>query len=162
MIRFNTVCTTLAITGALAVGCNRAADEQKKADEARAEAVEEISEANREATEKVNEAVADAEEEVAEAQANFVRIREDYRHQVTKELADIDQDIASLEAKTNTATGREKAKIESNLPTIRSLRENVSAEYNSLESAAATTWDATKKRVDKAIESLKEAVDRVD
>ena len=60
------------------------------------------------------------------------------------------------------ATGKAKAEIESQLPNIRSLRENVSSEYRALELASALTWDDAKARVDKAVDDLKKAVDTAD
>jgi hypothetical protein len=161
MIRSITV-SAMAISLALAAGCDRAADEQRKADEARVEANDKVSEANREANEKVNAARAEEDKKVAEAQASFLKIREDYRHKVTEDLVGVDKEIAELEAKAKTATGKTKATIDSNLPNVRTLRENVSNEYRSLELASAITWDDAKGRVDKAVDELKKAVDKAD
>ena len=161
MIRSITV-SAMALSLALAAGCNKAADEQHKADEARVEANDKVSEANREANDKVNAARAEEDKKVAEAQASFLKIREDYRHKVTEDLVGIDKEVAELEAKAKTATGKTKATIESNLPSVRTLRENVSNEYRSLELASAITWDDAKGRVDKAVDELKKAVDKAD
>lgn len=162
MIRSITVSACMALSLALSAGCNKAADEQRKADEARAEADSKVSEANREANDKVNAARADEDKKVAEAQASFLKIREDYRHKVTEDLVGIDKEVAELQAKTKTATGKAKATIESNLPNVRTLRENVANEYRSLELASAITWDDAKARVDKAVDELKKAVDKAD
>jgi hypothetical protein len=145
-----------------ALGCNKAADEQKKADEARNEADKKIGEASNDAAEKINAARADADKKVAEAQADFLKLREDYRHKVTEDLVAVDKDIADLEAKAKTATGKTKAEIEAALPDIRSKRESVSSEYRSLEFASAVSWDNAKARVDKAYDDLKKAIDRAD
>jgi hypothetical protein len=161
MIRSITV-SAMAISLALAAGCNKAADEQRKADEARVEADSKVTEANREANDKVNAARAEEDKKVAEAQASFLKIREDYRHKVTEDLVGVDKEIAELEAKAKTATGKTKATIESSLPNVRTLRENVSNEYRSLELASAITWDDAKGRVDKAVDELKKAVDKAD
>jgi hypothetical protein len=161
MIRSITV-SAMAISLALAAGCNKAADEQRKADEARVEADSKVTEANREANDKVNAARAEEDKKVAEAQASFLKIREDYRHKVTEDLVGVDKEIAELEAKAKTATGKTKATIESSLPNVRTLRENVSNEYRSLELASAITWDDAKARVDKAVDELKKAVDKAD
>lgn len=162
MNRSITVSALMALSLALAAGCNKAADEQKKADEARAEADNKVIEANREATEKVNAARAEEDKKVAEAQADFLKIREDYRHKVTEDLTGVDKEIAELEAKAKTATGKTKATLDSSLPNVRTLRENVSNEYRSLELASAITWDDAKGRVDKAVDELKKAVDKAD
>lgn len=162
MIRFTTVSVCMALSLAFAAGCNKAADEQRKADEARAEADNKVIDANREATDKINAAQADADKKVAEAQASFLKLREDYRHKVTEDLVSVDKDIAALDAKSKTATGKTKAEIDAALPNIRTLRENVSNEYRSLELASAITWDDAKGRVDKAVDELKKAVDKAD
>lgn len=162
MNRSITVSACMALSLALAAGCNKAADEQRKADEARAEADNKVIEANREASEKVNAARAEEDKKVAEAQADFLKIREDYRHKVTEDLTGVDKEIAELEAKAKTATGKTKTTLDANLPNVRTLRENVSNEYRSLELASAITWDDAKGRVDKAVDELKKAVDKAD
>jgi hypothetical protein len=162
MIRFTTVSVCMALSLAFAAGCNKAADEQNKADQARTEADTKVSDANREAANKINAAQAEADKKVADAQANFLKMREDYRHKATDELVSVDKSIAELEAKTKTAKGKDKAKIESALPNIRSLRESVTTEYRGLELASAVTWDDAKARVDKAIDDLKKTVDKAD
>lgn len=162
MMRSITVSVCMALSLALAAGCNKAADEQKKADEARAEADNKVIDANREASDKINAAQSDADKKVAEAQASFLKLREDYRHKVTEDLVAVDKDIVDLQAKAKTATGKAKAEIESALPNINTLRESVTSEYRSLELASALTWDETKARVDKAVDDLKKAVDKAD
>lgn len=144
------------------LGCNKAADEQKKADEARSEADKKVGEASNDAAEKINAANAEADKKVAEAQASFLKLREDYRHKITEDLVSVDKDIANLEAKAKTATGKTKAEIEAALPNIRTQRESVSSEYRSLEFSSAVSWDNAKARVDKAFDDLKKAIDKAD
>ena len=79
MIRFTTLSTCIALSLVCAAGCNKAVDEQHKADEARSEADQKVTDANRDASEKINAARAEADKKVADAQANFLKIREDYR-----------------------------------------------------------------------------------
>lgn len=162
MIRFTTASVFMALSLSLAAGCNKAQDEQRKADEARAEADNKVNEANREATDKINAAQAEADKKVADAQANFLKLREDYRHNVTEDLVKVDKDIADLDAKAKTEKGKAKAEIDAALPNIRALRESVATEYRSLELASAITWDDAKGRVDKAVDDLKKAVDKAD
>lgn len=162
MVRFTTVSTCIALSLLSAVGCNKAADEQQKADEARSEADKKVTDANRDASEKINAARAEADKKVADAQANFLKLREDYRHNVTEDLVSVDKSIADLDAKALTAKGKTKTEIDAAMPNIRSLRENVSTEYRSLEMASALTWDDAKGRVDKAVDDLKKAIDKAD
>jgi hypothetical protein len=152
----------MALSLSLAAGCNKAQDEQRNADEARAEADNKVNEANREATDKINAAQAEADKKVADAQASFLKLREDYRHNMTEDLVKVDKDIADLDAKAKTEKGKSKTELDAALPNIRTLRENVATEYRSLELASAITWDDAKGRVDKAVDELKKAIDKVD
>jgi hypothetical protein len=161
MTRFSlSVATLCALTGLY--GCNKAADEQKKADEAHADAQQKVEEANRDASKKIDAARADEDQKVAEAQANFRQMREDYRHKVTGDLTSLDKRITELESKDKTSTGKTKTQLDASLPNIHALRENVNTEYRSLEYASALTWDDAKGRVDKAYDELKKAIDKAD
>jgi hypothetical protein len=162
MIRFTTLSTCIALSLVAAVGCDKAVDEQRKADEARADADKKITNANNDANDKINAAQADADKKVADAQANFSKLREDFRHVVTQDLVKVDKDIADLDAKTTTAKGKAKTDLDAALPNIRTLRESVATEYRSLEMASALTWDASKARVEKALDDLKKAIDKAD
>jgi len=141
-------------------GCNKAVDEKHKADEAQIDANQKIAEANREADEKINKAQAEADKKTAEAQASFLKMREDYRHDVTEKLVDLDHKIADLEAKSRTATGKAKADLDARLKQIHTERDTFVSDYKSIELASASTWDATKARLDKSWEELKKLVDR--
>lgn len=162
MIRSITATLCMAFSLSLATGCNKAADEQRKADEARTEADNKVAEANRDATDKINAAQAEADKKVADAQASFLKLREDFRHDVNEDLTKIDKDIVDLEAKGKTATGKAKTNIEAALPNIHSLRDSVTTEYRSLELASAVTWDDAKARVNKSVDELKKAIDKAD
>jgi hypothetical protein len=144
------------------VGCEKAADQQQKADAAREDAQKKVQDANQEATDKINAAREEETRKVAEAQANFLKIREDYRHSISEDLTKLDARIAELEAKAKTATGKTKTTLDTNLANVRSLRENVNTEYRSLEYSSALTWDKVKANVDKAHDDLKKAVDSAD
>lgn len=163
MIR--SVMMSLAVTslglGVLA-GCDRAADAQKKADEARLDADKKVGEVSADAANKINAARAEEDKKVAEAQASFLKLREDYRHKITEDLVGVDKKIVDLEAKAKTASVKGKAEIEAALPGIRDLRESVGSEYRSLEFSSALTWDSAKARVDKAFEDLSKAIDKAD
>ena len=162
MTRFITLSMCAALSLAFGAGCNKAADEQQKADQARTDADKKVNEVNNDATDKINAARADADKKVADAQANFLKLREDYRHSVTEDLVSVDKNIADLEAKSKTAKAKEKATIDAALPNIRSLRESVTSEYRSLEMSSALTWDSAKTRVDKAVDDLKQAIKKAD
>jgi hypothetical protein len=154
------VCGIASLVLALASGCNKAADEQQKAVNAQTTANDKIVEANKEADQKANSAQADADKKIAEAQASFLKMREDYRHETTTNLVDLDKKIADLEAKEKTATGKKKADIDVRLGQIKTQREAFANDWKSIETASATTWDATKSRLDKEWTDLKTLVDR--
>ena len=160
MIRSSIIVCGFGAALALGIGCNKAADEQQKATNAQVEANQKIVEANQEADKKANEAQADADKKIADAQANFLKMREDYRHDTTQNLVDLDKKIADLEAKSKTATGKKKADLDVQLGQIRTQREAFANDWKNLETASAATWDATKTRLDKEWTDLKSMVDR--
>ncbi|HEY5376607.1 MAG TPA: hypothetical protein VIK01_23160 [Polyangiaceae bacterium] len=154
------VCAVGALVLALASGCNKAADEQEKATNAQVQANDKIVAANQEADQKANKAQADADQKIAQAQAAFLKMREDYRHDTTTNLVDLDQKIADLEAKSKTSTGKKKADLDARLAQIRTQRAAFADDWKSIETASATTWDSTKSRLEKEWTDLKSAVDR--
>lgn len=139
--------------------CENAADQQKDATGAQVEANKEIEKANREARDKAVAAQAEADKKIADANADFQKLREDYRHQTTQSLVDVDKKIAELEAEQKQATGKERAELDAKMPTIRLMRETFSKDYQSIETASATSWDSVKARLDKEWNDLKKAID---
>lgn len=178
MMRSILTSTTLCL--ALVAGCTRAADEQEKANRAQAEANKEIAQAERKAAETraeanrdiaraenkaaeaANEAQAEANEEIAEAQAAFLKIREDYRHDVTTKLVDIDRRIEVLAADAMKAKDKAKRDIEDRLAGIRLKRAQLGDELDALGQASAVTWDSAKGRADAKLKDLESAIDKAD
>src|SRR5450432_124288 len=154
------VCGLGSLVLALSSGCDKAADEQQKAVNAQTQANDKIVQANQEADRKAVGAQADADQKIAEAQASFLKMREDYRHDTTTKLVDLDHRIADLEAKSKTSTGKKKADLDAQLAQIRTQRGAFADDWKSIETASATTWDGTKSRLDKEWVDLKSAVDR--
>jgi hypothetical protein len=159
MIRSSMVIAS-ALFLTFAAGCDKAADEKRNAEKAQAEANTKIAEVNKEADEKINKAQSEADKKAADAQANFSKMREDYRHDTTVRLTDLDHKIADLEAKSRTATGKEKADLDLRLKQIHAEREAFVDRYKTLESASAATWDDTKANLDKTWSELKKLVER--
>lgn len=151
---------TAILSLVLSVGCDKAADEQQKANAAQTEANEKIISARNEADKKVVGAQVEADKKIAEAQAGFLKMREDYRHKTTVALTDLDKNIEVLEGKAKTATGKAKADLDANLKQIRTNRDAFVADYKSIEGSSATTWDSTKVRLDKEWTDLKALVDK--
>lgn len=150
-----------ALCLSLATGCDRAADDQAKANSAQAEANKKIAEVKDEAHDKVNSAQAEADKKIASAQGDFSKRREDFRHKVETDVIDLDKKINVLEAKAKTATGKAKADLDANLASIRTRRASLATDVRGLETASATTWDDTKSRLEKQISDLKTAIDKV-
>ena len=101
-----------------------------------------------------------AQRDIASARAEFDKAREDYRHDRQVKLADLDKKLAQLDAKATAATGKAKTDIYDRLATLRAQRDAFVADMQTLDSATAATWDATKDRVDHEWDALKDAVDK--
>lgn len=150
----------LALALMMSLGCNNAADEQAKADKAQIEANEKIAQANREAQMKGAVAQAEADKKVAEAQVDFMKLREDYRHKINSSLTDLDAKVAELELKSKKEVAKGKVAMDARLADIRKQRAVVDADYKSLETTTAASWDAAKAKLDKEWEDLKSLVDK--
>lgn len=158
MIRSSLV-TIALVTLALAAGCDNASNNQQKATAAQNEANDKIAAATREAEQKGKNAQAAADKQIAEAQANFMKLREDYRHATTTNLAGLDRKVADLEAKEKRMSGKAASDLEAKLKDIRGGRATFTADYNTLEATSAATWDDTKARLDKEWTDLAASVD---
>jgi hypothetical protein len=149
-----------ALTFALSTACNNAADDAKRVNGAQAEANDKSGAATKEATEKVDNAQAEADEKIAAARADFMKLREDYRHTTTNNLVDLDHKVADLAAKAGKSSGKQKADLDANLKVIYASRDAFGRDYQSLDVAAASTWDSAKTRLDKEWTDLKALVDK--
>ena len=152
----------IALTLMLGAGCDKAADDQRKANEAQAEADKKIAEANKEGTAKTTSAQMEADKKIAAAQSDFDKRREDYRHKTQSDLVDLDKKIDVLEAKAKGATGKAKADLDVRLPQIRARRAAFARSFASVETATASEWDDMKVRTDKEWTDLKALVDKAD
>ncbi len=150
----------VALTLTCVVGCDKAADDQNKANNAQAEADKKIADAKKEAADKANNAQAEADKKIAAAEGDFGKRREDYRHKIQTDLIDLDKKIDVLEAKAKTATGKTKTDLDANLAVIRTRRASFSQEMKGVDTATAVTWDDMKVRVDKEWTDLKALVDK--
>lgn len=140
------LCVILGVGSA--AGCDKASDQEKKANVAQLEA-----------DEKIALATAEARDKIAEAQADFVKLREDYRHATTTNLVDLDRDVDAIEARAKLAVGKEKADLDARLAQIGAGRKAFVTEYESLDAASGARWDETKARLDKQWSNLKTLVD---
>jgi hypothetical protein len=145
------------------LACDKSGTEaQKKADQAQAEANREMNQAQSESTTKITSAQVEADKKIAEAQRSFAQTREDYRHDVQENIDQIDQKLANLEARSKKAVGKKKLELDSRLPGLRSRRDQFVRDAKVIDTETATTFDATKARLDKEWVDLKAAVDKLD
>lgn len=151
------IASIIALTSSL--GCENARQQQQKAEQAQVEADQKVAEAQREANDKSIEARADADKKTADAVQTFTKIREDYRHDVTTKLADLDRKIADLDVKAQALKQPKRGEMNAKLEDIRHTREAFVKEYQTIETASAATWDDTKKRLDKSWSELEAKVE---
>jgi hypothetical protein len=141
-------------------GCENAADQQVKANDAQHEANTQVNTTNSDAASKNKSSQADADAKIADAQSSFMAMREDYRHSTAVNLASLDDSITGIEAKDKKATGKAKLDIDSSLVAIRTNRARFLSDFGDLETASAVTWDAAKSRLDVEFGDLKTLVDK--
>jgi hypothetical protein len=139
----------LVLSAGLAAGCDKASDDQNKINAAEAEASQKIAEATREADQKISA-----------AHASFLKLREDYRHTTTQNLAALDRDVDGLASKAQQASGQARADLDARLTRIHAGRDAFARDYQSLDSAAGAAWDDTRVRLDKEWQDLKALVDK--
>jgi predicted nucleic acid-binding Zn-ribbon protein len=145
------------LTSALAA-CDKPGETEQKKEVA---AGEQAAAARNRADRNVQAAQAQSERAVAAARADFERSREDYRHGRQQDIADVNKKIADLEAKQKTATGKERAILDSNLPALRARRDTFAADLQRLDDATPASWDGARASLDKEWYALKTALDEV-
>jgi hypothetical protein len=89
-----------------------------------------------------------------------MKLREDYRHQTTTNLVDLDHRVEVLDASARAATAQNRSNLDANLQQIHAKRSAFGASYAALESTTAVTWDDAKMRLDRDWTELKGLVDR--
>jgi vacuolar-type H+-ATPase subunit H len=153
---------TLALGSLIAVGsfaCDPPGATEKQRED---KAMEQAAQARNTANQNAENAQAQANKDIAAARTDFERTREDYRHDRTTDVTRIDKRIADLDAKERTATGKTKAKLDSDLPNVHKLRDDFVRDMTSLDRTTADTWDQARANLDKEWDSLQSAVDKAD
>jgi len=141
------------------VACDKSgAEAQKQANEAQQQANREIGQANAQA----NESQEQADKKIAAANADFLKTREDYRHDKQVELDRLDKDIADLDAQVKTGTAKAKTDLPAKLPAIHAQRDAFVSDLHSLDNASPSTFDAATQRLDKEWSDLRSAVDKAE
>jgi hypothetical protein len=144
----------------LAMGCEKAADEQVKLTSAQTEADKKIASAQKEANDKANVAQGEADKKVAESQAKLSQMREDYRHKVQTDLVALDKKIDDLDTKAKAKSGKAKTDFDANVKMIHAQRDAFAMSFKSLDSGNAAAWDDAKVRLDQQFADLQTMVDK--
>jgi hypothetical protein len=156
----SSVLTTAILSAILVAGCDKAIDDQTKANSAQTAANEKISAASQEAYQKAHAAQAEADKRIAEANAHFMKLREDYRHQMANTLEDLDHRVEALDVASRNPSTKNQAALEANLKQIHVKRAEFTSDYVAIETASAETWDDMKIRLDKELTELRVLVDK--
>jgi hypothetical protein len=161
MTRFSLLAPlSFSLICAVPIACDTAAADDAKARAAQVESNNKQEAAIQEAELKINRAQTEADQQTAAAQADFMRMREDYRHATNVRLVDLDRRVADLTAKSSQLSGKPRIDLDANLKHIHASRDAFDADYRSLESLAASGWDAARTRLDKEWTDLKALVDK--
>ena len=112
----------------LAVGCDTSgAGAQAEVNKAQQQANKDIAKADDEANAKAIAAQAGADKKIGAVEADFAKVREDYRHQMQASLDAVNKSITDLEVKASTSTGEIKATLDGALPDSSKMRRNAFA-----------------------------------
>jgi len=123
-------------------------------------AKEQVADSVNRSDQSAQNAQSSAQRDIASARADFDKAREDYRHDRQVKLSELDKKLAQFDAKATATTGKAKTDMYGRLATLRAQRDAFVADMQTLDSATAATWDATKDRVDHEWDALKDAVDK--
>jgi hypothetical protein len=150
---------TLPLLLALA-SCDRASDLEDKANKAQQQADQRIAGMKANTREDIREVQAGADAKIASSEASFRTMREDYRHETTLKLVELDKKVADLDAKATTLSGTSRADLQARLKMIQASRGVFLEDYKSLDTVTGASWDATKARLDREWSDLSALVDK--
>jgi hypothetical protein len=154
-----TTLLSVGLIAAAAVACDHASDEANKAGNAQATANDKSGAAVRESNENIETAQAEGDQKIA-AHADFMKMRENFRHETTRNLVDLDRKVDILTVEADHSTGQEKTDRDAGLMQIHASRDAFQKLSQSLDSASESTWDDAKSRVDKEWTDLEALVDK--
>jgi biopolymer transport protein ExbB/TolQ len=147
----------LALLSSTVFACDKpGVTEQQRENAASQQAAQQQAEAERSA----QAAQAEAQQKIAAARGDFEKDRTDYRHRRDQDVSDLNKQIADLEAKARTATGKEKARLEQNMPVIRSQRDTFVNDLQRLDNVTPASWDGAKDSLDREWDALKASLDK--
>jgi pyruvate/2-oxoglutarate dehydrogenase complex dihydrolipoamide acyltransferase (E2) component len=136
------------VVPALSLGCKTAEDRGQEAAEVQRVATEKIQQAEEKAREEIQKAKTQAEQKIASIQADFDKLRENYRHEVTGKLVGVDESIAKYGAKSRNDSPNAKKVSEPRFAEMQAKRSQFQKSFDSLRDASASTWDASRAAVE--------------
>jgi hypothetical protein len=130
------------------LGCKTAADQEHDAVEVQRTANEKVQAAEEKARAETLKLKTEAEQKIAAIQADFDKLRENHRHDVTEKLVGLDETIAKFSAKSRNGGAAAKKASETRLEEMRAKRLQFQKSLDDLRGASALTWDASRAAVD--------------
>jgi hypothetical protein len=94
------------------------------------------------------------------ASSDIARLRDEYRREKQRDLTKLDKRIAELETREKSAAATVKADLGAQLATIKAGREAFLRDLNATESSGASSWDATKARLEQEWSDLTTSTDK--
>jgi hypothetical protein len=143
----------LSLTLSVPIACDKAVDDQVKTTGAQVKAANEINAANEKAAEEDRAAKASEEKTIAAADANFAKLRADYRTETQTRLGDLDRKVTALDK-------RSTAGVDARLAAIHTQRTQFDTDFAALGSATESTWDAQKAALDKKLSDMNALADQ--
>jgi hypothetical protein len=145
--------TATALILLLPLACEKASDDQVRTTGAQVKANNEISAANEKAAREDLAAKATESKTIAAANADFAKLRSDYRKETDKNLGALDRKVGALET-------RSTAGVDARLQEIHAQRVQFDTDLDALGSATESTWDGQRAALDKKLADMNAVVDR--
>ncbi len=107
------------------------------------------------------EIVKDRAADTTGAPVGYSEAKEEFKRETRKTLAELDQDMAKLEAKAQEAGSAAKAKAKAELRELEAKRTTVKEDMEKLEGSSREAWEAAKAKVKGEVDELKRTYARV-
>jgi F0F1-type ATP synthase membrane subunit b/b' len=159
--------SVVLVAGSLAVGCEDAAEKQRQADQAQAEANQKKAAAEVEAMQKAARANNEAEQQIANAQRKADQKQNEATASLTKEqidrlskvndaLDDLRAKIGELQFAANAETAGSKQADDGHvLNDLVARRDTLSDDASAVPSSTPTSWPALQDKIDKDLDSYR-------
>ncbi|MFO0612209.1 MAG: hypothetical protein U0414_06465 [Polyangiaceae bacterium] len=115
----------------------------------------------RKADELKRNAQADANEKINDAKSSFAKTREEFRHDVQAKLDKLDKKLGELDTKAMKETGKAKTDLDASVSDLKARRAALGTDMKRIDDTVAADWDALKSRIEKSVDDLESAVDKL-